>query len=283
MPFAETTRGRIYYEVYGDGPPLVIAPAFGATSRSYRSMLPNLVEVSRVVLYDMLGMGQSDAMPDDATLADVADNLTELLDHLGIGRTSVLGLSMGAITAQHFAVRHRDRLDRLILVAPPAGTSPYRRAINRIFTDLLKAQPPERLMEHMLYLALSPDFVDQRPALVEQIAKSIVISERDRQTLLRLLEKSPRFTGVPGLEDMDAPTLIIAGQLDILTPPSQARRLHALLPNSRLVLLEGVAHSPFLEAGQQTFSAVRAFLTGERACSCRCTSQCDSRNGEADS
>lgn len=270
MAFAETTRGTIYYESHGDGPPLVLAPAFGATSRSYRGMLPKLTDTHRVVLYDLLGMGRSDAMPPGAVMATMGDTLAELLDELAINRASVMGISMGGIIAQQFAVGHRDRLDRLVLIASPATGSEYRNRVNDLLVDLLKSARPERALGHLLNLSLSPSFVDKHGFLVGQMIKGIDVSERDRATLLRLLEDTPNFNGMPGLADMGAPTLIIAGELDILAPPAQARILHEILPNSELLVLEGVAHNPFIEAVGVAFPAVREFLTADPTSTCPC-------------
>ncbi len=260
MPFFETPTGKIYYEEYGHGPPLLIAPAFGATTRTYRGLLPNLTETHRVILYDLRGMGQSDDLPESPTLEWAADDLVGLMDHLGIGRATVLGPSMGAIIAQMFAVKYRERLDRLVVLTPPVTKSWHRSRINEMFADLLESHPPERLMRHMLVLALNPDFVDKRPSFLDQMAKSIQVTERERQTMLKLLGGSFVFEGVSGLETMDAPTLIIAGEIDMLTPPSQARLLHQQLPHSKLVIMSRVAHSPFLENTNATFREIRHFL-----------------------
>lgn len=260
MPFAETSNGRVYCESHGQGLPLIVAPAFGASARTYRGLLPNLSDGYRVVLYDLRGMGQSDPMPEGTTLASMADDVAAVLDHLEIDRITVIGPSMGAIIAQQFAVRHRDRLDRLVLVTPPARKSRYRRAINEILTDLLTAHPAERVVRHMVHLALSPNFVDKHPVVVDQMMRGIEVSDGDRATMLRLLMSSYEFDGIDGLAAMDAPTLIIAGELDLLTPPSQAKILHETLPNSTLRVMAGVGHSPFIENTRETFAAVLAFL-----------------------
>ncbi len=261
MPFVKTPTGRIYVESHGQGPPLVIAPAYGATTRTYRGLLPNLTQTHRVLLYDLRGMGQSDDLADHTTIESMADDLAAVLDHFGVDRASVLGLSMGAIIAQMFAVRHRQRLDRLVLVTPPVRRHRHGDAINGMLADLMEGCDPGRFLRHMLYLALSPDFVNRHSRVVEQIMDGIEVNRRDGETLRRILRGVPAFEGAPGISAMDAPTLIIAGELDLLTPPSQARALHAELPNSKLIVMEGVSHTPFIERTHDTFAAVRAFLT----------------------
>lgn len=264
MPYAEADGGRVYYETYGDGPPLVIAPAFGATTRTYRGLLPKLVDTHRVILFDLRGMGQSDDMPEHTSMTWAADDIACVLDDLGIGRTSLVGPSMGGLIAQHFSVRHRDRLDRLVLVTPPATRSQHRIFIHQMLVDLLKAYPPSRVMEHLMHLALSPEFLNKHPVVVGQMVKGVRVNAREGETLMRLMLGSYTFEGVPGLEQMDAPTLIIAGQLDILAPPAESRDLYARLPNCRLMVLSGVGHSPFIENTKETFGAIEQFLACDR-------------------
>ena len=260
MPYAETPSGRIYCESHGEGPPLLIAPSFGATTRTYRGMLPNLTETHRVLLYDPAGMGQSDDLSGDLTLASMADDVAAVLHHFGVDRASVLGLSMGAMIAQKFAALHRDRLDRLVLITPPAKKTQHGDAVNELLGDLFDACEPNRFMRHMLHLALSPDFVNRHPRVVEQIAQGIEVTPRDAATMARMVQSVSRFNGVAGLAEMDAPTLIIAGALDIFTPPSHAKALQAELPCSQLIVMDGVAHTPFIERAKETFAAVKLFL-----------------------
>ncbi len=265
MSFAETPTGRIYVESHGQGPPLIIVPSFGATTRTYRGLLPNLTETHRVLLYDVRGMGRSDDLPQGSTIKAMADDVAAVLDHVGVQRASVLGGSMGAIIARQFAVDHRDRLDRLVLITPPIWPSRYRACINDMLRDLLAACKPNRFMRYMVHLTLSPDFVNKHPNVVEQMIEGINVTPREAETMARLLRGAVGFDGVPGMAEMDAPTLIIAGKLDIFTPPSQARRLHAELPNARLIVMDGVAHTPFIERSAETFAAVRTFLTDASA------------------
>ncbi|MBN1343761.1 MAG: alpha/beta hydrolase [Phycisphaerae bacterium] len=265
MAFAQTPTGRLYVESHGEGPALVIAPNLGATTRAYRGLLPNLTETHRVLLYDLHGMGKSDDAPAEITLTSLTDQIACVLDHYHIERASLMGLSMGTIIAQQFAVDHRERLERLVLVTPLAGRNPHNDRINEMFHDLLAACGPEKFMGYMINLALSPEFVNGHATFVRQMARRLAIGPRETETMLRLLRGLRDFSGPEKMARMDAATLIIAGGRDILTPREQAELLHQLLPNGELVVMEDVAHSPFIENTKETFALVRRFLTGNAA------------------
>ena len=105
---------ELYYEVHGDGPPLVLVMGIGYDSSLWTlAQVPALSTQFRVVLVDNRDAGRSSKASQPYEIADMADDLAGLLDALGIPQSHLLGLSMGGMIAQEFALRHADRLDRL--------------------------------------------------------------------------------------------------------------------------------------------------------------------------
>jgi 3-oxoadipate enol-lactonase len=264
MTFAETPSGRVYIECHGKGPPLVLVPAFGTTTRAYRGVLPKLTETHRVILYDPLGMGRSDDLNGDPSAPSMADELAAVLDHFELEQASLLGASMGAVIALEFSMRHRHRLDRLVLVTPPAKKTPYGVCLNDMFADLLAGSDPNRFMQYVINLGLCPEFVNRHPRVLHQLRLGIHVSLRDAETMRRQHRALRGVDVAPSLSRMKAPTLIIAGARDVVTPVFHAQALHAILPNSELVVLDNVAHNPFIEASRTCFAVIRSFLAGEK-------------------
>src|SRR4051795_6879496 len=122
---------QLYYEIHGDGPPLVLVMGIGYDSSLWTlAQVPALSARFQVILMDNRDAGRSSAACGPYTIADMADDLVGLLDTLGIQRTHVLGLSMGAMIAQEFALRHPERLDRLVLSG--CAAAPARSAVDPI-------------------------------------------------------------------------------------------------------------------------------------------------------
>src|SRR5687768_16766172 len=117
MAWAELTDVRAYYEVIGEGEPLLLVPGLGATCRVWNAVVPPLAEHFSLILMDNRDIGLSKGRRKPRTLADYSTDLIELLDVLRIDRAHVLGLSLGGIIAQRFAIDHPSRIDRLVLVS----------------------------------------------------------------------------------------------------------------------------------------------------------------------
>src|SRR5436305_8194036 len=117
MAWADLTDCRAYYELIGEGEPLLLIPGLGATCRLWDPIVPELARHFTLVMLDNRGMGLSKAKKKPRSLADYSADYAELLDHLNIDETHVLGLSLGGIAAQRLAVDHTQRMKRLILMS----------------------------------------------------------------------------------------------------------------------------------------------------------------------
>ncbi len=261
MTLVDTPTGRIHVESHGKGPSLVIVPSFGCTTKAYRGFLPHLTQTHRVLLYDPTGMGRSDDHQGELTARTMAEQVVCVMDHFGAPKASLMGASMGAFIAQHVALTFRDRLDRLILVTPPTHRGLYAETINQMLEDLITHCSPEQFLRYLINLSLSPAFVDGHPRLVRQLAHRLSLGPREIEAMKRQIRGLRGGDMIKLMAGMDAPTLIIAGGVDVITPPDQARALHSAMPHSELMILDHVAHNPFIEATRVCFSAIRAFLT----------------------
>src|SRR3954466_3676180 len=114
-----TNGQQLYYEIHGDGPPLVLVMGIGYDSSLWTlQQVPVLSTRFRVVLLDNRDARRRPRADHPYTIADMADDVAGLLDGLDIHRTHLLGLSMGSMIGMEFALRHADRLDRLVLAGP---------------------------------------------------------------------------------------------------------------------------------------------------------------------
>jgi 3-oxoadipate enol-lactonase len=126
-----TNGQELFYEVHGDGPPLVLVRGIGYDSSLWTlQQVPVLSARFGVVLLDNRDAGRSSRADHPYTIADMADDVAGLLDALDIHRTHLLGLSMGSMIGMEFALRRADRLDRLVLAGP--GAAPARSAVDPI-------------------------------------------------------------------------------------------------------------------------------------------------------
>ena len=245
-----STNGQgIYYEIHGDGPPLVLVMGIGYDSSLWTlQQVPVLSTRFRVVLLDNRDAGRSSRADHPYDVADMADDLAGLLDALDIRRTHLLGLSMGSMIGMEFALRHADRLDRLVLAGP--GAAPARSTVDPIsIWNWVKTHDPGGKIfggQQFTWLFSSAflrneQAVQETAALLASNPNEVEPEAYDRQAQAYL-----RFDALDRLGDIQAPTLVIVGEQDLLTPPWVAREVAAGIPGARFEMVAGDGSSHVL-------------------------------------
>jgi pimeloyl-ACP methyl ester carboxylesterase len=125
MPKISTGNLSMHYEIYGDGPPLILLHGLSYQGAFWWLQVKDFAPHYRVIVPDNRGAGYTDA-PDEAySTEQMADDTVQLLRALGIPRAHVLGVSLGGAIAQHIALRHPHVVDRLVLTNTLCQPSPY--------------------------------------------------------------------------------------------------------------------------------------------------------------
>jgi 3-oxoadipate enol-lactonase len=261
-----TNGQELYYETHGDGPPLVLVMGIGYDSSLWTlQQVPELSTRFRVVLLDNRDAGRSSRADHPYSIADMADDVAGLLDALEIDRTHLLGLSMGAMIGMEFALRHVDRLDRLVLAGPAAA--PARSAVDPIAVwSWVKANDPsgEVFGAQQFTWLFSTAFLRNQQAVQETVA--LLASNPnpvDPEAYDRQAQAYLQFDAIDRLGGIKAPTLVIVGEQDLLTPPWVAREVVGGIPGARYELLtgEGSSHVLPLERPDDFNQLVMNFLT----------------------
>lgn len=252
------------FTVSGTGPPLLLVHAGIADSRMWAPQLPALTPHFTVVTCDLRGYGVS-PQPEEAFAHH--EDLREVLDHLGIESTRLLGLSMGASVSMDFTLTFPELVEQLVLCAT-LGPPPFSETLVEWFTRAeatYLAEGLEALNE--VELQIWVDGPHRSAAQVDPDIRALVAAMN-----LPLLAAEERGTMEPSgidppadarLSEIAVPTLVVAGSIDQPDVVDYAYRLAAGIPNSRLEIVPGVAHMINLEAVSRFNELVVGFLTGE--------------------
>lgn len=252
-------------EVSGSGPALTLLHGFTRDVREWEPVLPAWPGF-QLVRIDLIGHGRSDSPPDASryTMAHAADDLAAVLDGLGIGRTALLGYSLGGRVALHFALAHQQRLWALVLEsASPGIADPAERAARR--------QGDAELAESIVRDGLEA-FVDRwqaQPLFASQSRLPAAVLAEERR---RRLENSPlglanslRGMGagvqdylLPRLRELRVPTLFVAGALD--GRYAALARSMAEVAGADHRIIEGAGHTTHLERPAEFAAVVGEFL-----------------------
>ena len=146
--FATTHYGRLHYRTAGRGRPLLLLHATPRSSRAFEHVIPILAKEYRVIAPDTLGFGESDPLPENATMAMLAGSLIELLDQLDITNTAVLGLHTGNKIATALAAKWPQRVSELIVCGMTHSIIVDRDVRERAIQEILKANPIDANQVH---------------------------------------------------------------------------------------------------------------------------------------
>jgi 3-oxoadipate enol-lactonase len=257
---------QLYYEIHGEGPPLVLVMGIGYDSSLWTlGQVPALSRRFQVVILDNRDIGRSSAVSTPYTIADMADDLAGLLDALEIQRTHVLGLSMGAMIAQEFALRHANRMDRLVLTG--TGGAPARSAFDPIRTwSWVKANDAtgEAFVGQQFTWLFSTAFL-RNPEAVQQTITLLASNPNPMtpEAYERQAQAYLQFDSLDRLGGITAPTLVIVGEQDLLTPPWIAREVADAIPDARFEIIrgEGSSHVVPIERPDDFNQLVSNFLS----------------------
>jgi pimeloyl-ACP methyl ester carboxylesterase len=261
--FADVNGARLYYEVYGEGEPLLLIMGLGANHLGWAAQVPVYAHEFRVIVFDNRGTGQSDFSEDvDYTIPLLADDAAALLDFLGVDAAHVYGISMGGMIAQELALRHPDKVRSLILGATSPGGShavpPDAQALQAL-TDQ-GAAADNAVSPALLEVLFSPDYLAEHGSeLLETFQRSADYPQTSPEAYMAQLQACARHDTYDRLPDIAAPALVLHGTDDPLLPVGNGRILAERIPGAKLVLFEGARHG-YMEKEAEADAAVLDFL-----------------------
>lgn len=263
--FVRANGQELYYEIHGSGPPLVLVMGIGYDASLWKlAQVGALAEHFTVVIFDNRDAGRSTRATEPYTTADMADDVAALLDGLGLARVSVLGLSMGGLIAQELALRHPERVDRLVLAG--VGASPARSAFDPIGVwSWVKSHDAggETFAGEQLVWLFSSRFLRDRAAVAQTLA--LLASNPHPVEPAAYARQAAAYQGHDALERLGgigAPTLVVVGAQDLLTPPWVAEEVARVIPGARFEVIEGdgASHLAALERPDEFNRLVVSFL-----------------------
>ena len=236
---------HIHYSQSGpkDAPVLVFSNSLGTDLRIWDDVVAALSERFNIVTYDKRGHGLSGIGDAPYDIALHANDLIGLLDHLGLGKVIICGLSVGGLIAQKVTQLQPERVRGLILCDTAPKLGDYNGWNTRI--EAIKADGIDVLGDAIMERWLSPMFRKDRPLETAMY----------RDMLVRTTEAGYIGTCV-ALRDGDlreaagkiaVPTLCICGSDDLATPPDVVREMATMIPNAEFELIDGVGHLPCIE------------------------------------
>jgi pimeloyl-ACP methyl ester carboxylesterase len=266
MPLVSVGGRKVYCEVHGEerpGTPLVLVMGLGGSCNGWLPLqVPEFAAARRTVIYDHRGVGESEDPGGAFSTADLADDLAGLLDALEIEQADVLGVFMGGMVAQELALRHPDRVARLVLVGTWARPDAKRRMLLEQWRDLARADNTiQVIVRERLLWTLQDETLEQH----DLIDSMIEFFEKDgapftNDLFARQCEACLAHDTADRLRGIPQRTLVLCGRRDALTPPPFHRELADEIPDAHLATMGYGGHIVMVESAPHFNRAVLQFL-----------------------
>jgi 3-oxoadipate enol-lactonase len=250
MPFVHATDGtRIHYEVTGKSgaTPVLMIQGLGASKNAWNLQRIAMATRFRIISFDNRGAGRSDKPTEPFTLEQMADDALAVLDAAGIETAHVVGASMGGVISQIVAVKFSHRVRSLTLVCTACRNHPWRQELLQSWAKTaadkgmieVGKEAAQWVMSPRSFRRLVPAFTWMGP----------LAALRPRHSFVSQIDAilNTREDLVDQLSTITAPTMVIVGNQDILTPRGDSEEIAERIPNSELVVISGAAHGLMME------------------------------------
>jgi len=266
MPKAKVNGISINYRVQGKGEPLVLIMGYSGDQTGWMFQTGAFKKYYRVITFDNRGVGKTDKPTGAYSTKMMADDTVGLMDHLGIKKAHILGISMGGMIAQAVAIGYPQRIDRLVLGCTfagrsgPSGLSPeYPKALGfdeNYTDDDARSMPILKLVDNLYSLAFNRLLFR---IMFVPIAK--IQARFNGNTGLRgQLEAVLAHNTLDNLPAVKVPTLVICGTKDRVIKPGSSEVIAKLIPNAKLVQIDGGSHVFNIEMSGRFNREVLSFL-----------------------
>ena len=247
MPLIEANGIELYYELHGppEGEVLALSNGVLMSTASWGLQTGVLSRAYRLLLYDCRGMWRSQHPPGPYSMDLHADDLAALLDVLQIERAHLGGISYGGEVSLAFALKYPERARSLIISSAVSHADAVLHGLIDTWIEAARAGDALRLFEVSYMLNFSAEYIERNRAAVENAAQRY--QDLDLPAALELFECFKRMNLTADLHRIQAPTLVMVGEEDILKPRRYSEIIASRIPGAQLVVVPGAGHALCLE------------------------------------
>lgn len=242
--YVESKGAKIFYHERGAGEPLVMIMGFGADGKVWEKHVSIYEKHFRCILLDNRGVGLSDQPNGPYSTSMMADDTIAVMDHAGVSKAMLIGISMGGAIAQEIAINYPLRVKSLLLVSTWARFNNYTKSVYENLKYIRNAADKQHFMELLqLWLFAPPFYEDNMESLktdAEDAGKNP--TPQSRNGFEGQLDACIHHNCVERLHQINVPTLITVGTMDILAPPAFSQELHKCIKQSQISFYSQCGH-----------------------------------------
>ena len=263
MGYANVGDIRMYYEIHGQGEPLLLIMGLGGHILDWGWSLPQqLAKHYQVIMFDNRGSGRTDQPQGPYSIKQMANDTIGLMNAIGLKQASIFGVSMGSMIAQEIAMDHSEKVAMLVLGCTHAGGDKQVKPEPEIEAYLLPRT--DLTLQGALWWSApagyTPEFIYAHPEIVERKIQANMAYPCQLHAYEDQLAAFKAYDSHSRISSIKAPTLVITGQKDVLIPPENSRMIARQIPNAQLKEINGAGHLFWISHSSETLSALTPFL-----------------------
>jgi 3-oxoadipate enol-lactonase len=261
MPRIEANGQDLYYEVHGDGEPLLCVMGLAADTLAWLPQVPAFAARHRTVIFDNRDVGQSSMAEGSYEISDMAQDTLALADGLDLDSFHLLGVSMGGAIAQEVALAAPERVRTLTLAVTFARGGPWARKLSEVWGAQVQRMSREERVDELMLLTMSEQWFEDAGA-VEWLRGMMLQNPHPQpaDAFARQLDAASRHDARDRLESLTMPVHVISAEHDVLVYAWKAEEVAELIPGSKLTVLEHAPHGITLERAEEFNAAVLDFI-----------------------
>jgi pimeloyl-ACP methyl ester carboxylesterase len=262
MPIMKIDDFEIYYEIHGEKneTPLVLIMGLSGDILGWILQIPEFSKKYKVIAFDNRDVGRTSQTDVSYTVDTFAEDTYNLLNKLGIKKAHILGISMGGMIAQAFAINY-PKMVRSLILSDTIPRGPKELSLLTVWKELIKTIPRELSLKETLVWTFTRETLENKAFVemtLEQLAKYPYI--QPPEAFIRQCNAMEKFDVTERLKEIKAPTLVLVGGRDILTPLWDAEEIASRIPKAELKIIPGGGHALNIEKAKEFNEAVLEFL-----------------------
>jgi pimeloyl-ACP methyl ester carboxylesterase len=242
--YADSNGTKIYYEIRGEGEPLVLLMGFGADGSVWEKHVSAYEKHFKCLVLDNRGVGKSDQPEGPYSTKMMAEDTVAVMQHAGVDKARVAGISMGGAITQELVLNFPDKVQSIALISTWPRFNNYAKTVYENLKKLRVTSKPEDFMELLQLWIFAPPFYEEGMSDLKegQAGAANNPNPQTRNGFEGQLDACINHDTVSRLNQIKVPALITIGDMDIFTPPAFSKILHEGIEGSEYVSFPDGGH-----------------------------------------
>jgi pimeloyl-ACP methyl ester carboxylesterase len=260
MPYANVNGIKIYYEIYGEGYPVVLIGGLGSEIQSWADQITIYSKHFKVIVVDNRGAGKSDKPDAPYTIELMADDTSELLDMLGVKSAYVAGKSMGGMIGQRLAIKYPDMVKKLVLGCTSASRDEVGNEILKMGRETATKMGMKHVWLTAIFWGYTRDYVERNLSSIKETLSKIPENPEALTGYIRQSFACEGHNTKDLVREIKCPTLVMHGEHDLSVSQKRALELAESIPGAEMTIFKGVRHGFWREKQEEVDRLVLDFL-----------------------